>query len=82
MCRRMSASSGLAASAISSSERMDPLILSSRYRLAWREEKRWSMQVLAFPSPAAYSLAERAQRRRAAMSSSSRVLRAPPMSAR
>ena len=40
------------------------------------------MEVLAPPSPAAYSLAERAQRSRAAMSSSSRVLRAPPMSAR
>ena len=83
MCRRMEASSGLAASAISSSPRMEPVIFSSRKRLAVRERNRWSMQVLArSPSPSPYSLAERAARSTAAMSSSSRVFSAPPMWAR
>ena len=53
MCRRMEASSGLAESAISFSPRMEPVILSSRNRLAVREAKRWSMQVLPLFSPAA-----------------------------
>ena len=51
--RRISASSGLAASAISSSERMAPLIFSSRKRFGAREAKRWSMQVLALPGRSA-----------------------------
>ena len=82
MCRRMEASSGLAASAISSSPTMEPVILSSRKRLAVRERNRWSMQVFFRSSPSPYSLAERAARSTAAMSSSSRVLSAPPMWAR
>ena len=82
ICRRMEASSGLAASAISSSPTMEPVILSSRKRLAVRERNRWSMQVFFRSSPSPYSLAERAARSTAAMSSSSRVLSAPPMWAR
>ena len=39
MCRRMSASSGEAASAISSSLRIEPVILSSKKRLAVRLSK-------------------------------------------
>ena len=69
-------------SAISSSPTMEPVILSSRKRLAVRERNRWSMQVFFRSSPSPYSLAERAARSTAAMSSSSRVLSAPPMWAR
>ena len=45
MCRRMEASSGLAESASSPSPTMEPVILSSRNRLGWRERKNWSMTV-------------------------------------
>ena len=55
MSRRIEASSGLAASASSSSPAMEPVILSSRKRFVMRELKRPSIQVfsLPLPSPAA-----------------------------
>ena len=80
MCRRMEASSVLAESAISSSPRMELVILSSRKRLGVRALNRWEMGV--FSSVAPYSPTLRAHRSTAAISSSSRVDRLPPMSAR
>ena len=47
MCRRMSASSGDAVSAMVSSSKMALLIFSSRKRLPWREWKRWSMALFS-----------------------------------
>ena len=80
MWRRIEASSLLAESANSSSPTMELVMVSSKKRLGVRAWKRWEMGVFSSLSP--YSLAVRAQRSTAATSSSSRVLRLPPMSAR
>ena len=80
MCRRMEASSLLAESASSSSPTMELVMVSSKKRLGVRARNRWEMGVFSSVSP--YSLAVRAHRRTAAISSSSRVFRLPPMSAR
>ena len=82
MWRRMSASSGEAASAMVSSSGIQRLILSSRKRLPWRERNRWSMAVFSAASSLKYSLARRAAVSRSAIRSSSRVFRLPPRSAR
>ena len=49
--RRMSASSVLALSAISSSERIAPLIFSSKYLLGFKLRKMLWMQVRSSPTP-------------------------------
>ena len=51
MCRRMEASSLLAESAISSSPRMELVMLSSRKRFGVRERNRWEMTVFSSLSP-------------------------------
>ena len=80
--RRMSASSGLALSAMTSSSRMEVVIFSSRKRLPRRDRNRLSTAVRSPPSSFQYSFTRRAQRSTPAMSSSSRVFSVPPRSAR
>ena len=83
MWRRISASSGLAASAMVSSSGIQRLMVSSRKRFPWRDKNKWSIAVFSVrSSPEKYSLARRAAVSRSAMLSSSRVFRLPPRSAR
>ena len=80
--RRMSASSGLAESAMVSSSKMAPWILSSKNLLVCRAENRWSSTVFSPCRSRSYSETRREAVSRSATSSSSLVFSTPPWSAR
>ena len=80
--RRMSASSGLAVSAMVSSSKMAPCIFSSKNLLVCRAENRWSSTVFSSCFSRSYSDTRREAVSRSATSSSSLVFSTPPWSAR
>ena len=83
--RRIEASSLLAASAISSLERMEVKMRSSRYLfvvICWKYTSSTPGSCALLPSPSEYAFVWRADFKTAAMRSSSSGLRQPPRSAR